>query len=285
MLTEAEAAWSLSGSWQPLGGIQGSVVKFDGQMLHLDLGADDAVLRWNGNYDAALTLIRWGDWRFLVPSEELLDFCNDVNAGESLGEFHLTRCPQTALKDGIEPIYPSSDDPPEMPAQFQPFILKAPAEATLSKCHECCLPSGRRAAKLLALLPPVNLTAHSYRLSLQVRTPADVFAGMRLYARERFGMAHVVAVYGDEVDALYLELGPPNSHTPPDGRISFSTLAPPPLSFAKEDLRKMMRSFLRLEEPPSATSSTRSPAEIAKLRTFVPQEEWLLRELALELVR
>jgi len=77
---------------------------------------------------SSLRPVRWGERLYLVPADELLEFCNQVNDGaEPRGDPHglvLLR-----RDDWMLPVSSS----PELPAQFLAYLLSEPVRGNLVK--------------------------------------------------------------------------------------------------------------------------------------------------------
>ncbi|GMU83870.1 MAG: hypothetical protein AMXMBFR47_37400 [Planctomycetota bacterium] len=273
LLTDSHFMWDFPAMGQgPT--LIGSIASFDGQTLRLNMAVDRSASRWLRTkavwYDSELTLIRWGDWRYLVADEELVDFCNDVNGGEPLDEFHLTRNP--AGREGIAESAgrPRADHPPQLPPPFDRYLLAEPLELRVASAQPRAVPTRGNIARFARqAMHWGKVSTRIYDLELN-RDPDDpVFVGMRLYAPDRLGMMHITRVDEQRCDACYVELSPPGSNVAPRSGERFSTLAPPPFAIDFS--------------PVLATSRPTDPYEIARLRRRIRIQDWLLLELAREL--
>lgn len=289
-LTDSQCMWDFSAMGQGPA-LVGSIASFDGQALRLNIAVDRSASRWLRTkwawYDSELTSIRWGNWRYLVANEELVDFCNDVNAGEPLDEFHLTRKP--ASPKGIEecPGRPRADYPPQMPPPFDGYLLAEPLELSVVSAHPRAVPSRGNIARLARqAMHWGKLSTRFYDLELKRDFGEPVFVGMRLYAPDRLGMMHITRVDGRRCDARYVELCFPGSGVPPRSGERFSTLAPPPIAIENpaDDQGRRERARADFQSTPtSAASRPTDPYEIAELRRRIRIQDWLLLELAREL--
>lgn len=68
--------------------------------------------------------ISWGDYLYLVPADEIIDFCNIVNAGDAIfGTFF------------IRGTYPWKSPPPsgkpDVPEEYKPYLLEKPIEGEI----------------------------------------------------------------------------------------------------------------------------------------------------------
>ena len=73
-------------------------------------------------------VIRWGDRRYLVATEELLDFCNSINQGE---EPRSRRHGNFYLQDGDWHVPISGR--PALPEEWLAFLLKKPVRGRVSE--------------------------------------------------------------------------------------------------------------------------------------------------------
>ncbi len=285
-LTEADALWFETGKLRPGPVMRGCVVGFDGVTLRLALPTDRHVLRW-GDLDSELVLVRWGDRRYLVASEELIDFCNDINGGEPLHELHLVR----GLGDRATPVEwcrrPPADQQPVLPTPFQRFILRDPIHARITDCGVGDLPARRSVVHLEQTAQSLGLNVHAYKVQLEVEHSAESFVGMRLYAPDRYGLAQVKSVRGKTLKATYLGLSPAGAQKPLQPGLVLSTLAPPPVPLASEldKERATMRYWFYGYSELATDNDPASPAHIAELRIGMARQDWLLLELSRELRR
>lgn len=290
-LSRTEAFWSSSEGMQPGAVMQGTVAGFDGAMLLLKMPVDRDALRWRNierphRFDAKLVLVRWGDWRFLAAPEELLDFCNDVNAGEPLEECHLTRFPDRPVHATASLPRAAYTQPPALPHRYERFILSRPIEARVMRGEPQTRPRNRSTTNLVVKAGRMGLAPSYYRLELASDGASEAFVGMRLYAADRFGMAHVTRVRGDRMEAVYVEMWPTGAAPLLGAGAALSTLAPPASALSQDDAEGG-QSLRQLRTPWTAPSLIDSAAvnhaEIADQRSPVLWHDWLLRELALEL--
>lgn len=282
-LSESEVLWLCSSMIESPALMRGWVHSFDGQRLRLELPADRAALRWHRRernrqwLDCELVLIRWGDWRYLVAPEELLDFCNDVNAGEPLPEYHLTRKPSNARSMSHRP----ADGTPELPPPYDQMILGQPISVTIQPIRDLPLPHRGPIARLVEEARLASLTAHAYEIEIRADRYSDTFVGMRLYAPDRLGMAHIVSIKGDAVRARYVELAHFGSHRALVRGYGLTTRAPAPVSLDKrqDDSRRGLSAMLGYSWPKSGSDAN----DGAALRSPVTEIDWILLELAREL--
>lgn len=70
--------------------------------------------------------IRWGDCRYLIPENEMIDFCNHINSGSQ----HVSRAARFLrhVDDGKKKSYGT----PRVPSKYQPYLLKEPIEAEIT---------------------------------------------------------------------------------------------------------------------------------------------------------
>lgn len=76
--------------------------------------------------EPAFFVVRWGDRRYLIPTNDVVEFCNSVNLGwesrDSVRGFHL-------LRNGDEKI--KVDGFPDLPAGYERYLLKEPILAKI----------------------------------------------------------------------------------------------------------------------------------------------------------
>lgn len=287
-LTPTEYLWHLPGGMQPGPMITGVVFGFDGSTVRLDTPIDRRVLRsarslpFHQWMDSELTLIRWEDWRYLVAREELIDFCNDVNGGEPLCEFHLTRRPATKSRDERAHSRPTGDSRPELPSPFDRYILQSPITATVIDCSERPVPNYGVAKRRAEEAKRFGLMVRIFDVTLKPDRPTEVFVGMRFYAGDRFGLGHVEEMNEGVARMTYVELAPLAAARTFPATTSFSSLAPgplpltPQLDHVRSALMQMAGSVPNTESQPS----TSRPADVAVLRRARSMEDHLLLQLA-----
>jgi hypothetical protein len=77
---------------------------------------------------SSLRPVRWGERLYLVPADELIEFCNEVNDGaEPRNDPHGLALLRE--KDWTLPVF----DSPELPEQLQAYLLSAPVRGNLAK--------------------------------------------------------------------------------------------------------------------------------------------------------
>jgi hypothetical protein len=73
--------------------------------------------------------VRWGERRYLIPSGDMIEFCNAVNAGTE---------PRSSLARGYFYLREGDEDKkcagdPPVPKEFKKFLLQSPVSATITK--------------------------------------------------------------------------------------------------------------------------------------------------------
>jgi len=72
--------------------------------------------------------VSWGNRTYLIPSDDIVGFCNDVNSG---GEPRRRVHGSYLLRDGDESKLVTGH--PEIPLKFKPYLLDQPIEAVISE--------------------------------------------------------------------------------------------------------------------------------------------------------
>jgi hypothetical protein len=119
-----------------------------------------------------LVPIAWGNRRYLIPSDEVVEFCNSINAQhEPRPRMHG----MYFLREGDheKPVH----GPPELPAQFQPYLLDKPIHAEVIAVKPTVVEG-----------PPVELSSdlsfHKAVVTLNVGRRANVLPGMAFHVYE-----------------------------------------------------------------------------------------------------
>ncbi len=233
-LTDGDVLWDVDGTSFGTT-LRGRVAGLDEPVLRLDFPAGRRLLRWAryapggraAGLDSQLVLVRWGEWRFLVPPDELLTFCNDVNSQEPLSDQHLIRYPPTVSEHEHLRGRPFSAELPQVPAPYDGYLVAAPLELSLRRSQALTLDLRRTSVDMLRDLKKMaGVEPRAYLLELETKRPEAVFEGMRVYAQQRMGMGHVVGVRGGVVRVRYVELAAVDARGPPAG-MTLSTQAPP----------------------------------------------------------
>ena len=86
--------------------------------VHLRFSLKNPSEGWE-KFAADWTIVRWGDRRYLVPQDGLVEFCNRVNLGFE-GHF-LRKGDEKKLVQGM----------PDVPAEYRDYLLSKPVEATV----------------------------------------------------------------------------------------------------------------------------------------------------------
>lgn len=122
----------------------GDIVHVDGRTVFLDLAVDPASnRRW---YPAGLgcrvmsdewCVVDWGDRRYMIPSSQMIPFCNAVNHGGPVdfpsrptGESDRRAAPW-AFRNWERP-----EELPSVPEEYRPFLLERPLHARILRTSE-----------------------------------------------------------------------------------------------------------------------------------------------------
>lgn len=84
-----------------------------------------------GRLSDEMIIVRWGDYRFLVPRNEILAFCNYANASLPVGLAFYLRDRQYSCCEEILATFVSSRAPglPDVPDEFRDFLCTRPIDA------------------------------------------------------------------------------------------------------------------------------------------------------------
>ncbi|MEN6450205.1 MAG: hypothetical protein ABFC96_06925 [Thermoguttaceae bacterium] len=100
-------------------------VSFDKGKIHLSCTLPNKRKGFQGIAEE-FTPIAWGERKYLVPSDDIVGFCNDVNDGsEPRKGMHGSYL----LRDGDEKK--EAKGVPTVPAEFRPYLLSHPVEAEI----------------------------------------------------------------------------------------------------------------------------------------------------------
>jgi len=102
--------------------------------------------------------IHWGNRHYLVPPNDLIDFCNAVNAQSVEGRF--------LLKEGHEQLKVSGM--PDVPSHYQRFLLEKPITASVTEAGE-------------SLTRPTVTHGQTSRVTLDVGKTSGILPGMEFY--------------------------------------------------------------------------------------------------------
>ncbi len=93
-------------------------VDVKGSRVHLRFSLKNPSEGW-GRFEADWTIVRWGDRRYLVPQDCLVEFCNRVNLGFDC--HFLRKGDEKKIVQGM----------PDVPAEYRDYLLSKPVEATV----------------------------------------------------------------------------------------------------------------------------------------------------------
>ena len=126
--------------------------------------------------------IRWGDYRFLLESDDLLRFCDAVNSGDPVGSYFLfgaflMRDRQWSFLDGRPEVRP------ELPAEFERFVFDEPLKTRVVR---------------------VLTDRSTPTVLLDIGTSQGVFESMTLFGSSTdFGMLTVTRVFETSCEASF----------------------------------------------------------------------------------
>lgn len=140
-------------------------------------------------------VVPWGERRYLIPSDDFLGFCNEVNSGSEprdgmYGFYLMRRGDETISVSGL----------PEVPEAFRKYLLDSPIEATIIDVGQPTTQSS-----VVSDTPLVD-----YPVTLNAGTRAGLFQGMELQVTSlEFNVASVsiVEVEQDTAKGIVSRLG------------------------------------------------------------------------------
>jgi hypothetical protein len=102
-------------------------IDWDGNILKLSFefaGENDDI----GHFAPEYKPIRWGERVYLIPDDEIMDFCDMINARYEPRN-NLVGYPAFFLRNGDETK--KAKGKPKLPEEFMPFLLDKPVDATI----------------------------------------------------------------------------------------------------------------------------------------------------------
>lgn len=143
---ESGATYTFRGCMGLYDANHGDVVEVDGRTVRLDLAINPKRnRRWypDGSTHPVMSaewcVVDWGDLRFMIPSSQMIPFCNDVNFGNivrypcrTVGEEKNERPPGTWTYRG----WARPDGLPDVPNEYRPFLLTSPIRAAILRTED-----------------------------------------------------------------------------------------------------------------------------------------------------
>lgn len=122
--------------------------------------------------------IKWGDRIYLIPGDDIVGFCNEVNSGE---EPRTTIHGSYLLRVGDE--IRTVDGRPEVPVGFLPYLLEQPIETTIASVGKT------------TLRPSVcEWNFKDTEVTLDAGTNKGILPGMELYVIEPYGLVELMKI-------------------------------------------------------------------------------------------
>ena len=93
---------------------------------HIHLTLEEKSTEDTGNSEGlypVLIPIRWGDRRYLIPEDEMVDFCNHINSGSQ----SISRAARFLRH--VDDREKKSRGIPKVPPKYQPYLLREPIDA------------------------------------------------------------------------------------------------------------------------------------------------------------
>lgn len=162
-------------------------VKWDGEQIHLSLKLLNE-REGLGGIAQDLVPVNWDGRRYLIPSDDLVGFCNEVNDGSEPRRgphgLHL-------LWDGDEEI--EVQGLPEVPEEYQPYQLSQPIEAEIIGA------SSGKSEEMSVTLNCGSRAGLLQGMRLHVVEPEDSFESFEVVEVDE-DQARAVVMYPDEDD-------------------------------------------------------------------------------------
>jgi hypothetical protein len=140
------------------------------------------------------TPVRWGARRYLIPTDDIAGFCNEVNAGsEPRNDVH-GRYP---LRLGDEKL--AVEGAPILPNEFAGYLLKKPIEGQIVEVR-----------KSTTRPSVVDFKFKDTKVILNVGTNNGVKVGMRFFViagTERVESVDITTITGDRAEGVMTQIG------------------------------------------------------------------------------
>ena len=141
--------------------------------------------------------IRWGKRMYLVPTKEIVGFCNEVNSGsEPRKELHG----RYLLRRGDEKRQATGN--PAVPAEYQSYLLKRPIEAAITKI-----------GKVVTRPSKANFKFKDTTVTINAGKKHGLQSGMELYVTDPDRLVEtmeIVSVTGSESQGVITQVGEDN---------------------------------------------------------------------------
>ena len=131
---------------------------------------------------AEMIVVIWGDARFLVPAERMVQFCNDVNAGRNVADAYFFRVDPAdpAPLATIARFQPPAAQPlPSVPEPWRKFLLPKPISATVIEAGAAEATSEER--KNLVGPGVFRITLYRQTLVIDVGVEHELCPGLLFY--------------------------------------------------------------------------------------------------------
>jgi len=140
-----------------------------------------------------LTVVDWGSRRYLVPADDLIDFCNSVNQG---AEPRTDEHGQHLLRLGDESKEVSGS--PELPAEYRACLLPSPVEANVLTIGASLRPATDPGWELQVT-----------RVALDAGRKQGLRIGMELFVfdPDSFDRVRITKVEDDRAEATMIQVG------------------------------------------------------------------------------
>ena len=149
-----------------IGGFDGNfgTVRADGNMLRFCFEFPHEFC-FSGDLSSKMIRVKWGERRYLIAEEDMLQFCNSVNSGQEL-DFNRIKTDSFFVRR--EDTGKKASGIPELPAKYRRLILKKRLVTTVLAVSE-------------GTQKPGNGLDSARIVTLNVGTNDGVYPGLRLY--------------------------------------------------------------------------------------------------------
>lgn len=174
----------------------GQVKEVDNE-IHLAFELENKQEGFQGLSPAFLP-VKWGERMYLIPADEVAEFCNAINYGDeprrsARGSFLLREGDHEKKAEGT----------PALPEKYRPYLLIQPIESRIVKIGETSLRPSR-----------VDWNFKDTVVVLNAGKKHGVFKGMKFHVHrpeDKFESAIVVSVAEDSCEAVMTQIGEEDS--------------------------------------------------------------------------
>jgi hypothetical protein len=115
--------------------------------------------------------VRWGERRYLIPTDSIVRFANAINAGTEPSSLFGGRSPYFLLRRGDEKKKISGQ--PSLPDEYMRYILKDPIKAKISSVNESHVQQSRRITSIT--LDVGSADGLMQGMELHIQSPSNLY--------------------------------------------------------------------------------------------------------------